>query len=129
MLRWVIGMLLLMGWTVGLTQVRLVASYDMDACSLFDPVGGLDGIILFNPDPCACGVLSNGLQFPGGLTSASFDDDLNEVFRGDWSMTFYVRFENTGEETVDLFFLGENCGRDSIFSVRYFPTAERFRVR
>lgn len=103
------------------------ASYSMSDCQLTDEINGFASSLFGGS--CECGVESNGILFNGSLTEAVFADEVSSLFREDWSMTFYVKMENTGEETVDLFFMGENCGRDSIFSVRYFAAADRFRVR
>lgn len=105
----------------------LVGEFDMDDCQLTNNASAADGVLFGSS--CACGVVSNGLFFDGAVTSATFDQEIKEVFTADWSMTFYTRIENTGDETVDIFFLGENCGRDSVFTVRYFAASQRFRVR
>ncbi|MFT4568413.1 MAG: gliding motility-associated-like protein [Saprospiraceae bacterium] len=123
----IIGMLLC---TVNVLsgQGSLVSEFTMDQCNLQDDFGFLSGQV-FGSDPCACGVKANGLEFDGISDFANFDDEIKAVLQEDWTMTFYVKFDNRGDETVDLMFLGENCGRDSVFSVRYFASSGRFRVR
>ena len=110
------------------TQSSLVAEFNMNDCQLTNGMSTGDGV-LFGGDLCGCGVISNGISFDGSFTEATFDTEIGQIFQGDWSMTFYARIDNQGDETADIFFLGENCGRDSVFSVRYFVAADRFRVR
>jgi len=105
-----------------------IAQFKMNDCMLTNEVSNVEGA-LFGGNLCGCGVQSNGISFDGIFTEATFDTELTDTYQGDWSMTFYVRLENSGSETVDIFFLGENCGRDSVFSFRYFAAADRFRVR
>ena len=100
--------------------------YSMDACDLFDDVG-IDNGLFFGPDACACGVSANGLSFDGAIDFAEFDGGLNDVFRGDWSMTFYVQVLNTGTQSVDILHMGSSCTLDSVLSLRYLPGSQRFR--
>lgn len=109
-------------------QVRLVSDYPMDDCSLTDVISGLDGTYV-GADPCTCGAISNGLNFDGPDSEASLDRGINDILSENWTITFYVLPENTGDEVVDLFFLGNSCGRDSLFSVKYFSSSGRFRAR
>lgn len=109
-------------------QGSLVAEFTMDQCDLENDLSDLGGDI-FGSQPCACGVQANGLQFDGGFNTGSLDNEIKDILSEDWTISFYVKFENDPDETVDLFFLGENCGRDSVFSVRYFSSSGRFRVR
>jgi len=123
----IIGIVLSMT-SVGSGQGSLISEFTMDQCNLQDDFGLLGGDF-FGSDPCTCGVEANGLEFDGINEFATIDDEIQEILREDWTMSFYVNFDNIGDETVDLMFLGQNCGRDSVFSVRYFASSGRFRVR
>lgn len=108
------------------SQPGLVAEFNMDGCTLNDSQGTFSGITFFTN--CECGVRSNGLNFANGA-NAEFDDNLNEVLRGDWSISFYVQINNTGSESVDILYLGEECSLDSVFSVRYLTSIQQFRFQ
>ena len=109
-------------------QAQLVSDFPMDDCTLTDVISGLDGTYI-GSDPCTCGAVSNGLNFDGPDTEASLDRGINDILANDWTITFYVLPENTGDQVVDLLFLGNSCGRDSLFSVKYFSSSGRFRAR
>ena len=111
-----------------LGQGSIVSEFTMDECNLQDDFGNLSGQV-FGVDPCSCGVRANGLGFDGISDFANFGDEIKDVLQEDWTMSFYMKSDNRGDETVDLLFLGANCGRDSVFSVRYFASSGRFRVR
>ncbi len=106
-------------------QQGLSIEYTMNDCTLSDNIGGLDGIIFGLS--CVCGVQVNGLSFGGTSNFAEFDSGLNEVLRGDWTISFYIQVKNQGTQSVDILFLGERCGLDSILSLRYLPGSQRFR--
>ena len=99
--------------------------FSMDDCMLTDEMGNVSASIV--AAGCGCGVSSNGLQFQGAFDFATFDDELNDIFKSDWSLSMYVQVLNEGTEAVDILFLGERCGIDSLLSLRYLPVSKRFR--
>ncbi len=115
-----------MGSTV-LSQGILVAEYTMNDCMLGDERSGLDAFF-FGGNACVCGVRSNGMQFDGLSNFAEFPDGISRVLEGDFSLSFYVQFDPANNNVVDLFYYGNNCGSDSLFSVRYVPLIQEFRV-
>ncbi len=121
-------LIMFLSGVVGKAQGTLIAEFTMDQCNLENDLGVLSGD-LFGASSCVCGVRSNGLVFDGSIAFGTFDAGFNDVLMGDWTMSFYVRVDNAENQTVDLFYLGENCGRDSVFSVKYFSSSGRFRVR
>lgn len=126
----VLAILLVSGWLVpfAMGQGRLVAEFEMDQCNLENSIGTWGGQVSSSVE-CACGVQANGLGFDGMSTFATFDSEVNAILQEDWTISFYVKVDNIGDEIVDLLFLGADCGRDSVFSVRYFTSSGRFRVR
>ena len=106
-------------------QSGISHQYTMDDCTLEDNVGNTDGVVFSLG--CECGVQTNGLTFENGAGFAEFDDPITDLLMDDWSMTFYVQVKNQGTESVDVLFLGERCGLDSILSLRYLPGSRRFR--
>ena len=110
------------------SQAVLEAYYPMDDCTMDDAVNVNDGIY-FGPNPCVCGVESNGLQFDGNISFADFPPSINDILMGDFSMSFYARLNNTGATPVDIFSLSSSCSLDSMFAFRYFPGISQLRVR
>lgn len=106
-------------------QASLVADFSMDDCTLTDNRGQYTGINFATT--CECGVQSNGLSFDGDGDFAEFDNDLNELLKEDWTISFYVQLKNQGTRSVDLLFIGDRCGLDSILSLRYLPATLNFR--
>lgn len=106
-------------------QSGLVRSYPLGDCTMNDIIGNNNGIT-FGTN-CGCGVNTNGIRFEGSEDFAEFDQGLNEILRGNWTISFFVQINNQGTESVDLLFLGERCGLDSILSLRYLPASQRFR--
>ena len=97
----------------------------MDGCDLMDDISLNDGEVIATN--CGCGVRSNGLSFQGTFDYATFDENLNEVFKSDWSMSMYIQVENGGTDPVDIMYIGSQCSIDSVFSLRYLPSTARFR--
>jgi gliding motility-associated-like protein len=122
--------LCVIGWSANdlYGQGGLVASFTMDDCTLDDNVGMSDGFV-FGPSPCTCGVSSNGLAFDGDVHFAEFSPGVSTVLQGDFTLTFYVYFLNTSDAPVDLLSVGNECSRDSVFYVKYFPSVRQLRVR
>ena len=118
-------------WMTSLSQLSgqvLVAEYRMDDCTANDFVGNNDGLY-FGSNACICGVQSNGLQFDGNVNFIDFPTGLNATLAGDFTISFYGRFDNTGSTPVDIFSLSASCRLDSMLSIRFFPGVRQIRAR
>lgn len=113
--------------SVALTgQAQLVSDYRFDNCSADDFVGSNDGFILGSP--CVCGVRSSGFKLNGSTDFVEFGSGLNEVFSGDFSMSFYIQFDPMNSEPQDVFSIAERCRTDSVFLLRYIPQFNQLRI-
>ena len=128
MIRVFFWVILTMLGSISWAQNRLISHFDMDDCELNDRQGG-SAAILFGPTSCTCGVVANGIRFDGDIMFAQFPGATADILSVNFSMSFYVQFDPIGDDGVDLFHLGAACTRDSIFSVRYFPSVDQMRVR
>lgn len=111
----------------GYSQGPLVHDYQMDDCTLDDALGNADGFV-FGPNPCGCGVRSNGLGLDGNVHFGEFPQAITDLMSGDFSLSFYINIDNTGDAVVDIFSLALSCRRDSAFFIRYFPSANQLTV-
>lgn len=112
-------------------QSNAIASFDLDDCSVTDQTGNfMDGEIR-NMLSCECGVGENSssLYFDGSGDTIIMDQALKDIFRGDFSVSFYLWLDQVSEVTSIMSVQG-NCSsaRDSAFFVRYFPTTNEIDV-
>ncbi len=107
-------------------QSGLVSHYTLDDCTFRDIRSGNDGSS-FGANECDCGVTSEAYVFDGTLQTAVLDTAITEVLSGDWTISLYVRMQYQGTDNVDLLFLGNECGLDSVLSLRYLPNSQRYR--
>lgn len=106
-------------------QGTLVADYRIDNCSADDFLGNNDGFILGTP--CACGVRADGFRF-NGSQSVSFSPSINSVIGGDFSISFYAKFDESDQRNMDVFSLAETCVTDSVLLIRYIPEFNTLRI-
>jgi gliding motility-associated-like protein len=107
-------------------QAALFADYRLDNCSVDDYQGNNDGFILGNP--CVCGVRSQGFQMNGSTDFVEFSTGLNDVFRGNFSLSFYAQFDPLDNTPMDVFSLAASCQTDSVFLLRYIPDFNQIRI-
>ncbi len=117
---------LLLAGSMVFSQEAPTFAFDLDDCTLTDHLGNDRGIV--SGTQCSCGVSEDAPEFDGNNGFAEFDTEVNDIFRGDWSMSFYIQIRNSGTESVDLLYLGNTCSRDSVLSLRYLPGSQRFRL-
>ncbi|MEP6794423.1 MAG: LamG-like jellyroll fold domain-containing protein [Saprospiraceae bacterium] len=98
----------------------LIAYYSFNGCDAKEDTGiGADGIITGNAS-CGCGVASNGLRFDG-TTSVQILSNLDLLFGGDFTISFFVLPEPQSNKTMDILSKSEACGIDSTVELRYNP--------
>lgn len=103
-----------------------VISLDFNDCQIRDKgiqnaviqVGGL-------PD-CVCGLDGDAIGLNGVDNYIHFEDGLSHLFSKDFTISFYVRIENTFG-VVDLLSFHKTCVRDSSFTLKYLPQIKQFR--
>ena len=99
------------------TTEGLFAHITFDACDAQDDQGNLTGQVFGNPQ-CECGIFGQSLYLNGIDDYLQFDGNLQTVFTGDVTLSFYFRPEPT-TNTYDLFSYRDQCGLDSLFAVSY----------
>lgn len=107
-------------------QASLFADYRLDNCSVDDYQGNNDGFILGNP--CVCGVRAQGFEMNGSTDFVEFSTGLNDVFRGDFSLSFYIQFDPLDNTPMDVFSIAASCQTDSVFLLRYIPDFNQIRI-
>ncbi len=128
MIRIVLLTVLILSVPAVYAQGELVADYRLDDCLFTDDVRGNDAFF-FGGNACVCGVRANGIRFAGQNTFAEFPDAISALLNQEFSISFYVQFEPGSAAPVDLFYYGDGCRGDSLFSVRYLPNINQLRVQ
>ncbi|MEE9373921.1 MAG: gliding motility-associated C-terminal domain-containing protein [Saprospiraceae bacterium] len=111
-------------------QVSPVHHFSFNNCNGADSRGGESGFV-FGISECECGVDGFALNFDQPSQFGEFPRSLNDRFLNEFTFSFYMFPKSTvsGTEAVDIWTIGEECGLDSIFQVRYFPINGEMRVR
>lgn len=107
-------------------NLKPMISLDFNECQIQDQgvqqallqVGGL-------PE-CVCGPEEDAVRFDGMDNYIHFEDKLNALFSKDFTISFYVKIENTSG-VVDILSYHKTCVRDSSFTLKYLPQIKQFR--
>jgi len=102
----------------------LFAHYTFDDCLLMDETGlQVDATAGNNAWNCDCSVLGEGVQLGGNTNDyLEFEGTFDRIFGGEFTLSFYVRPENTGG-IVDILSLSDSCGGTG-FYINYIPVNE-----
>lgn len=112
---------------MALGQNERFALYTFDDCATTNQGNfGTEAIFLSNVS-CDCGVIENGIRLDGNQARIQLPDTIRELFRGNFTVSFYVSVENT-MDLIDLFSYRTSCNKDSSFSVNYTPQTNILRV-
>lgn len=104
-------------------QDGLVAYYSFDACDATDDLGnGADGIISGNAI-CGCGVSGSGLRLDGN-TMVQFLGNLEQTFKAEFTISFFILPDPSGNSTMSILSKSEVCGIDSTLELRYNPVSK-----
>lgn len=120
----------LVGINSAFSQNGLRHHYTFNGCNGSDAVGTEDGFLVGISD-CPCGVDGDAIDLNGMAQFADFPRSLNEFLVNDFTFSFYMWPMSTvmGNDAIDIWSIGETCGIDSIFYIRYFPVNGELRVR
>ncbi len=115
-------------WVGGIYgQADRFALYTFDDCMGTDQGNfGADATLLGNAG-CDCGTIENGIRLDGVDDRIAFPDTLRELFRSNFTISFYVSVENT-TSLIDFFSFRTTCNKDSSLSVNYTPQTNILRV-
>ena len=105
----------------------LVAYYSFDACDATEDTGsGANGVITGNAT-CGCGVEGSGLRFDGN-TTVQILGNFDFLFGNDFTVSFFVLPEPTGNQTMDIISKSEICGIDSTLELRFNPVTREMSL-
>lgn len=121
-----VALLSLSGWVSGQNPI---AYYSFDGCSLNDQTGTYNDATILNNLNCDCGVGQNSdaWYFNGSTDTMYLDNQLNGVFSGDFSLSFYF-WTNPAIESMSLMSIRNACNRDSSLLVQYLPQSNEIIV-
>jgi len=113
-------------------QLNPVAEFNFNDCGVSDATGNYaDGSITGNID-CECGVgeNSNALFLSGSQDSIIMDPDLKDIFRNDFSISFYFRAETGATRKFPIISISGNCDdkRDSTLAIVYLPLSDEISL-
>ncbi len=122
--------MLLMISVVSPAQFTPRAIYNFDGMDLSESNGNYASGVAMNTDFYDCGVgpSSFALFMDGNLDTIRLDANVKEIFREDFSLSFYFRVDRSGLAPGDnightLFSIQNNCERDSSLNIRYLGIA------
>ena len=75
---------------------------------------------------CICGLEGDALNFDGFDDYLNVDEDISPLFNSDFTLSFYLRVDNT-LGTVDILSLQKECKRDSSLTLKYIPSINECR--
>ncbi|MBK8393605.1 MAG: T9SS type B sorting domain-containing protein [Saprospiraceae bacterium] len=115
----VLWVLVLFIYSLGVSQKSPVFLYDFDQCSLAEKSGfGNDAKVSGN-FACNCGINGDGFAMSGQET-LELGQDINQIFSKDFSIDFYVNLTSV-TNTTDLLSIQSFCDLDSSIYMRYVP--------
>jgi gliding motility-associated-like protein len=98
---------------------------DFKSCELTLPIG----VATTNGSPvCGCGVIDESMSFDGIDDGVILPDTLIKFLQEDFTIDFYLQVKNTGVEQVDIFSVGNDCGIDSLITMKYVPSSKELLV-
>jgi gliding motility-associated-like protein len=98
---------------------------DFTACDLSHPVGNTTT----NGNPvCVCGIIDQSMSFDGIDDGLTLPDSLLKIMIEDFTIDFYLDIDNKGDEQVDIFAIGDDCGIDSLITIKYVQSSKDLLV-
>jgi hypothetical protein len=98
---------------------------DFKSCGLTLPLGTAST----NGNPvCGCGVLDESMSFDGIDDGIILPDTLVKFLQEDFTIDFYLQLKNSGAEQVDVLSIGNDCGIDSLITLKYVPSTKQILV-
>jgi gliding motility-associated-like protein len=102
-----------------------VYTLDFSACAYTHPLG--NSTANGTPD-CQCGVLNEALSFDGIDDGLLLPDTLINFLREDFTIDFYINLKNKGNNQVDILSIGNDCGIDSLITIKYVQNTKEILV-
>ncbi|HFC00374.1 MAG TPA: LamG domain-containing protein [Phaeodactylibacter sp.] len=105
----------------------LIAYYSFNDCKAHNLVGDDGDGIFFGDIDCWCGIEGNGLLLDGQNDYIEFPGSLNRAFNvQDFTISFYVKSENTSIFPSSLFSKREQCDLNQMLDIQFSPQYGRF---
>lgn len=97
-----------------------IVSYDFDNCDASNAIGtGFDGQINGAVD-CLCGLNGQSVEINDLGENIKFSSDLIDIFSDAFTIDFYFSLNNVSD-VIDILSYRNDCGTDSLMSLKYFP--------
>lgn len=90
-----------------------------DNCDLQTELGS--GTVWGNP-ACECGLENQSMYFDGIDDGIVFPDTLVRFLERDFTIDFYMDSDNTGKGLIDILSIGNQCGLDSLITLKHLLT-------
>jgi gliding motility-associated-like protein len=77
---------------------------------------------------CVCGIPNEAFAFDGKSAGLTLPDTLTKLIKDDFTIDFYLNLNNTTEEQVDIFSIGNDCAIDSLLTIKYLLASNEIVV-
>ncbi len=102
-----------------------IYTLDFKDCAFTHPLGNAEA----NGNPsCECGVLNEALSFDGIDDGLLLPDTIINFIKEDFTIDFYLNLKNKGDDQVDILSIGNDCGIDSLITIKYVQNTKDILV-